>query len=284
MQIWQPGIDAGLITFLLYVFGMGMAVLMVAFMRQTTMRGEVSPFIMELPAYHTPQFHNLMVHLWDKLKHYIKKAFTIIVASAIVIWFLSHFSWEWKYLEDARMNESILHDIGAFVQWICTPMGFGYNTSAMREFGWVFVVAAVTGLIAKENVISTFFVLGNCLAAGAVLDEGTMEGWQAVQFLVAETGITWQGLIAFVVFNMLTVPCFAAAATVRAELPKGKFKFTVAFWLLTSWITAAAVFVILSWWWTVFPFAAAIALVVVYFVLRNKGKIDLGRKKKAKKQ
>lgn len=278
VQIWNPGIDAGLITFLLYVFGMAMAVIMVAFMRQTTMRGEVAPFIMELPAYHTPQFHNLMVHLWDKLKHYLKKAFTIIVASAIVIWFLSHFSWEWKYLPDEQMNESILHDIGAFVQWICTPMGFGYNSPLLREFGWVFVVAAVTGLIAKENVISTFFVLGNCLAASAVLDESSMEGWQAVQFLVAQTGITWQGLIAFTVFNMLTIPCFAAAATVKGELPKGKFKYTVAFWMLTSFITSSVVFVVLSWWWTAFIVAALIALVVTYFVLRNKGKIRFGNK------
>ena len=281
VQIWQPGIDAGLITFLLYVFGMAMAVVMVAFMRQTSMRGEVAPFIMELPAYHLPQFHNLMLHLWDKLKHYLKKAFTIIVASAVVIWFLSHFSWEWKYLADEQMNESILHDIGAFVQWICTPMGFGYNTPALREFGWVFVVAAVTGLIAKENVISTFFVLGNCLAASAVLDESSMEGWQAVQLLVSQTGITWQALIAFTVFNMLTVPCFAAAATVKAELPKGKFKYTVAFWLLTSFVVSSLVFVVLSWWWTAFIVAAAVALAVVFFVLRNRGKIRFGSKNRA---
>ena len=279
VHIWNPGIDQGLIVFLLYVFGMAMAVITVALMRQTTMRGEVPPFIMELPAYHAPQFRNLMVHLWDKLKHYIKKAFTIIVASAIVIWFLSHMSWEWHYLPDERMNESILHDIGAFVSWICTPMGFGYNTAVMRETGWVFVVAAVTGLIAKENVISTFFVLGNCL--GGALNEETMEGWEAVSFLVTETGITWQGLIAFTVFNMLTIPCFAAAATVKGETPKGKFKFTVAFWMITSYLTATAVFVVLSWWWTVFILAAVIALVVAYFILSNKGKINLKFRKRS---
>ena len=140
------GVNADLLVFALYVFGMAMAVIMVAFMRQTSMRGEVAPFIMELPAYHAPQFHNLMVHLWDKLKHYLKKAFTIIVASAIVIWFLSNFSWQWQMVE---MDESILYDIGSFVCWICTPMGFGVQWG---EYAWVFVVAAVTGLIAKENV------------------------------------------------------------------------------------------------------------------------------------
>ena len=107
-----------------------------------------------------------------------------------------------------------------------------------------------------------------------------MEGWQAVQFLVQQTGISWQGLIAFTVFNMLTIPCFAAAATVKAELPKGKFKFTVAFWLITSYLTSTAIYLIFTWWWTVFIVAVLIALVVVYFVLRNKGKINLSRKNK----
>ena len=96
----------------------------------------------------------------------------------------------------------------------------------------------------------------------------------------SDVGITWQGLIAFCIFNMLTVPCFAAAATVRAELPKGKFKSTLAFWLLTSYITSVVVYVVLSWWWTCFIVAALIALVVAYFVLRNKGKINFSRKKK----
>ena len=112
-----------------------MAIVMLLFMRQTSMRGEVPPFIMELPAYHAPQFRSLMIHLWDKLKHYVKKACTIIVASSIVIWFLSHFAWDWSYLEDELMNRSILADIGNFLLWICTPMGFGLQLS---EFGWVF--------------------------------------------------------------------------------------------------------------------------------------------------
>mgnify|MGYP005867426177 CR=1 FL=1 len=275
------GIDAGLIVFLLYVFGMAMAVLMVALMRQTSMRGEVAPFIMELPAYHAPQFKNLMAHLWDKLKHYVHKAFTIILASCIIIWFLSNFSWEWKMVS---MNESILHDIGSFCQWLFTPMGFGYGTSALNQYGWVFVVAAVTGLIAKENVIATFFILAQALGGLVGVEGQSEDGIAEVLFLMEKTGITWQGLMAFTVFNMLTVPCFAAAATVRGELPKGKFKYTLAFWLLTSYITSALVFVVLSWWWTAFIVAAVIALAVVYFVLRNKGKINFGRRKGASRE
>ena len=271
-------LDGGLLTFALYVFGMVMAVVTVAFMRQTSMRGEVPPFIMELPAYHAPQFRNLMLHLWDKLKHYIKKAFTIILASSIVIWFLSNFSWSWQLV---GIEDSILYNIGTFVQWICTPMGFGLQ---LGKFGWVFVVAAVTGLIAKENVITTFYVL--VPAIGAVLpdwDDGE-SGIGAVMALMESTGVTWQGLIAFCVFNMLTIPCFAAAAAVRGETPKGKFKNTVAFWMITSYLTAAIVYTVLSWWWTAFILVALIALVVICFVFRNKGMIRWGKKSKQRNE
>ena len=271
-------LDGGLLTFALYVFGMVMAVVTVAFMRQTSMRGEVPPFIMELPAYHAPQFLNLMLHLWDNLKHYIKKAFTIILASSIVIWFLSNFSWSWQLV---GIEDSILYNIGTFVQWICTPMGFGLQ---LGKFGWVFVVAAVTGLIAKENVITTFYVL--VPAIGAVLpdwDDGE-SGIGAVMALMESTGVTWQGLIAFCVFNMLTIPCFAAAAAVRGETPKGKFKNTVAFWMITSYLTATIVYTVLSWWWTAFILVALIALVVIFFVFRNKGMIRWGKKSKQRNE
>ena len=267
-------VNADLLVFGLYVFGMVMAVISVAVMRQTTMRGEAAPFIMELPDYHLPQFRSLMVHLWDKLKHYIKKAFTIIVASAIVIWFLSNFNWSWQMV---GIEESILYSIGSFVQWVCTPMGFGLQ---LGTFGWVFVVAAVTGLIAKENVIATFYVL--VPAIGAVLpgwDDGE-SGIGAVVALMQSTGITWQALIAFTVFNMLTIPCFAAAATVRGETPKGKFKWTVAFWMLTSYLTATAVYLILTWWWTVFIVAALAAGFIGFVILRNRGAIVCRKKEK----
>ena len=283
-------LSADVLVFLLYLFGMIMAVLMVLFMRQTSMRGEVAPFIMELPSYHVPQFRNLMAHLWDKLKHYIKKAFTIILASSIVIWFLSNFNWEWECLtvaedEISRMNESILHDIGSFFMWICTPMGFGLQ---LGQYGWVFVVAAVTGLIAKENVISTFYVLAGAIGV-TVLGVAGEDGESGIGVIAAflaseEVGITWQGLIAFCVFNMLTVPCFAAAATVKGELPKGKFRWTIAFWLLTSFLTATAIYLMFTWWWTAFIVAALIALVVAYFILRNKGKINFHFKKSKKLQ
>lgn len=146
-----------MITYSMYLLGVVVAIISVLLMRNTTMRGEVPPFIMELPSYHAPQFKNLMLHLWDKTKHFVKKAFTIILASTIVIWFISHFSFSWQFLPDEQINQSILAGLGQLVQPLFTPLGFG---SQLGSWGWVFVVAAITGLIAKENVISTFSVLG----------------------------------------------------------------------------------------------------------------------------
>ena len=257
-----------LIVLAMYLLGIIVAVATVILMRSTTMRGEVPPFIMELPAYHRPLFNSLMIHLWDKLKHFIKKAFTIILASTIVVWFLSHFSWDWRYLPDEEMSGSILASLGMLVQPLLTPIGCG---SQLKAYGWVFAVAAVTGLIAKENVLATFSVLCATIASGAGLEfAATEEGVTEVMFLIQQTGITIPALIAFIGFNMLTIPCFAACATAKAELPKGKFKWTLLFWMATSYLVSAAIYLIGSWWWTAFIFAAVLAAAIVGIVFWNK--------------
>ncbi len=261
--------NADFITFGMYVLGVATAIVAVLVMRNTTMRGEVPPFIMELPAYHLPQFKSLMIHLWDKCKHFIKKAFTIILASTIVIWFISHFSFDWKFLADEQINESILASIGMFVQPLFTPLGFG---AQLQNWGWVFVVAAVTGLIAKENVIATFGVLAACIIGSALPEDE--EGISYVVAMIDATGITVPALIAFIAFNMTTIPCFAAVATARAELPSKKsFNWTLLFWLVTSYIVAAAVYTVGSWWWTIFLWLAAAVLIslgIVWFNRRKK--------------
>ncbi len=271
VQMFGVG-NADLITYGMYLLGVITAIACVILMRATTMKGEVPPFIMELPAYHVPQFKALMLHLWDKTKHFVKKAFTIILASTIFIWFVSHFSWTWQFLEDEQINSSILAGIGGLVQPLFTPLGFG---SQLGVNGWVFVVAAVTGLIAKENVIATFGTLGACLA-GAVIDVEADGGVAAVAAMISGTGINVAGLIAFIAFNMLTIPCFAAVATAKAELPNKKsFRSTLLFWIATSYITASMVYLIGTWWWTVFIFAAVWALIITAIVLKNQGKLNL---------
>ena len=260
--------SADIITYSMYLLGIVVAICSVLLMRNTTMKGEVPPFIMELPAYHAPRFSALMIHLWDKTKHFVKKAFTIILASVIVIWFLSNFTWNWTMIAgEEYMSESILASLGQFVQPLFTPLGFG---SQLNEYGWVFAVAAVTGLLAKEDVIGTFGTLA-AVFVGAVIDTEADGGLAAVQTMISGTGITVPALIAFIAFNMLTIPCFAAVATAKAELPDKKtFRWTLVFWIVTSYVVSAAIYVIGSWWWTCFFFAAAAAALIAGVVLYNK--------------
>ncbi len=267
--------NAEFITYGMYLLGIIVAILSVLLMRGTTLKGETPPFIMELPAYHAPQFKNLMLHLWDKTKHFIKKAFTIILASTIVIWMLTHFTFDWQLLEDEQINSSILAGLSQLIQPLFTPLGFG---SQLGKYGWVFVVAVVAGLIAKENVITTFGTLALCLVKVASLELGNLDvlaedGVDAVQAMILATGISVPGLISFIAFNMTTIPCFAAVGTAKGELQNNKrFKWTLLFWLISSYIVGAAVYTIGAWWWSLFIWLAVVAAVTTLIVLYNKGK------------
>ncbi len=267
--------NADVITFGMYVFGVCTAVVCVLLMRNTTLKGETPPFIMELPAYRLPAFKNLMLHLWDKTKHFVKKAFTIIFASTVLIWLFSHVSPSWKYLPDEEMQNSVLASIGMFLQPVFTPLGFG---SQLGSFGWVFAVAAITGLVAKENVIATFTTLALCI--GAYAGNGTEEGVEELAGLIdviaVDSGISRgeliSALIAFIVFNMTTVPCFAACATAKAELPKGKFRWTLLFWLSVSYIAGAMVYTVGAYVWTLAIWVVVIAAAVAGIIIYNKRK------------
>ncbi len=269
------GVSADVITYSMYLLGIITAIVSVLLMRSTSLKGETPPFIMELPAYHAPQFKNLMAHLWDKTKHFVKKAFTIILASTIVIWVLTHFDFSWHLLADEEINQSILANISMLVQPIFTPLGFG---SQLGEFGWVFVLAAVSGLIAKENVISTFGTLAACLMANPVVASkiglaniASEAGIGAVKAMILATDISVPALLAFIAFNMTTIPCFAAVGTAKAELQnKKRYQWTLLFWVATSYLVASMIYTIGSWWWTAFIWAAAIAVVTVIIVMRNK--------------
>ena len=275
--------NADVITLGMYFTGIIVAIIAILIMRNTTLRGETPPFIMELPAYHWPKFSSLMLHVWDKCKHFIKKAFTIILVSNILIWFLQSFTPSWQYIEYAdgeflgefTTNDSILANIGKIIQPLFTPLGFG---SQLGSYGWVFAVGAITGLIAKENVIATFSMLGAALSASGAVDPSTLpagieaiEGAGDVGLMIAATGINVWGVISFIVFNMTTIPCFAAVATAKAELKKGTLKNTIFFWLITSYIAASAFYLIGTWWWCVFIYlaVAGIAIVTIHFVNKN---------------
>ncbi len=299
--------NVDIITYSMYLVGMVTAIVAVIVMRKTELSGDVPPFIMELPAYHLPQFKSLMIHLWDKLKHFIKKAFTIILLSTIIIWFLSSFQCNWHMCPELLNEEgdfvcydiskSILAAIGQLVQPLFTPLGFG---SQLGAYGWVFAVAAITGLIAKENVIATFGVLSATIymvshatagfvpaeIAGIIDDES---GVSAVVNMIEATDISWAGLISFIVFNMTTIPCFAAVATAKGELTKKGFKKTIFFWLGVSYLTATIVFLFLlpmaqggAYWWSEIIVVALIACIFGFVYLYNHHDLLNRFKKEAK--
>ena len=280
--------NADLITYSMYVIGLALAVVTIILMRSTTQKGEIAPFIMELPAYHMPSGKGLAVHLWDKIKHYLQKVFTVILASTVVIWFLSNFGWNWKM---TSIDKSILASVGQFVQPLFTPLGFG---SQLGGLGWVFAVAAVMGLIAKENVLAAFLTMASVIVAlatsgvlvnpdvltpeilaelNALIEGGEFseDGYEVVA-MIAATGISWQGLIAFIVFNMSTIPCFAAVATAKGEIAKGKFRYTLLFWVVTSYLVTAITYTVLTWWWTALIWAAVAAVAIAGIVVYNKKK------------
>ena len=258
--------NAELITYGMYVIGLVVAIATIIIMRSTTQRGEIAPFIMELPAYHAPSFKGLMIHLWDKVTHYVKKVFTIILLSTILIWFLSNFNWSWGYVGEA-IDTTILASIGQFIQPIFTPLGFG---SQLGKFGWVFAVAAITGLIAKENVIATFGTLAACLVGSFVATEEGIEEVLAMMTTISTTlGVStsalWPAMIAFIVFNMTTIPCFAAVASAKGELGKGKAKWTLLFWMVTSFVASAITYVFCTMFatWSLWSILVSIAIVIL---------------------
>ena len=271
--------NADVITFSMYITGVVLAIVAIILMRNTTLKGETPPFIMELPAYHLPKFKALMLHVWDKGKHFVKKAFTIILISNIIIWFLQSFTPSLQFIEydeeigflsSLTTNDSILANIGRSFQFLFTPLGFG---SQLGSYGWVFAVGSITGLIAKENVISTFAMLGAVVGNIAINNAdaaSAIEGASDVAKMISATGINVPGILAFIVFNMTTIPCFAAVATAKAELKKGTLKYTIAFWLIASYVSASAFYLIGTWWWTVFIYIFAIVCLIVFIVLKNK--------------
>ena len=277
--------NADLITYAMYLVGICAAIICVIVMRFTTLRGETAPFIMELPAYHAPGFKALTLHVWDKLKHFVKKAFTIILASTIIIWFLQSFGWNWHMVAEDGIDKSILGSLGQLLQPFFTPLGFG---SQLNSNGWVFAVAAVTGLIAKENVIATFYALAagvsaaidpalmeELIAAGEASEDGILE----VSAMIQATGITWPALIAFIVFNMTTIPCFAAVATAKAELPGNKIWPTILFWMIASYVCATVVYLTLEYVWpiAIILVVAVLCGVAIYFFNKYKDQKTLSK-------
>ena len=182
--------------------------------------GDPAPFVMELPAYHWPTVSNVLRSMWERGWSFIKKAGTIILMSTIVLWFLMNFGWvdgSFGMLEAEQLNDSILASIGSVIAPLFAPLGWG---------DWKMAVAAVTGLIAKENVVGTFGVL---FGFGEVAEDG-QEIWGQLA-----GSLSTVAAYSFLVFNLLCAPCFAAMGAIKREMNNAKW-----FWTATGYQTLLA--------------------------------------------
>ena len=187
-----------------YFIGMAAIIISGIMLKKTKMfAGDPAPFVMELPAYHWPTLGNVLRSMWERGWSFIKKAGTIILLSTIFVWFTSYFGWvdgTFQMLSDDQIDCSILAKIGSAIAWIFAPLGWG---------NWQAVVASITGLVAKENIVGT---LGVLYGGG----DGSVYDAMAAAF----TGIT---AYSFLVFNLLCAPCFAAIGAIKREMNNRKW-------------------------------------------------------------
>lgn len=202
-----------------YFLGIFMIIICGIILNKTKVfKGEPAPFVMELPQYHIPSFKGVILHMWDRAKAFIVKAGTIIFVACAVIWFTSSFSWT---LQMVDAQDSILASIGKVIAPIFAPLGFG---------NWQSAVSTLTGFVAKENVVGTFGVLF-----------GIAEAAEDTPVLLTQIGsmFTAASGLAFIAFNMLNAPCFAAIGAIRREMGSWKWMWiTIGFQTLTAYIVA----------------------------------------------
>ena len=187
--------------------------------------GDPAPFVMELPAYHWPTVSNVLRSMWERGWSFIKKAGTIILMSTIVLWFLMNFGWvdgSFGMLEAEQLNDSILASIGSVIAPLFAPLGWG---------DWKMAVAAVSGLIAKENVVGTFGILFGFAEDGAEI-WGQLAG-----------SLSTVAAYSFLVFNLLCAPCFAAMGAIKREMNNTKWFFTaIGYQTLLAYVVSLCIY------------------------------------------
>ncbi len=190
--------------------------------------GDPAPFVMELPAYHMPTVGNVLRSMWERGWSFIKKAGTIITLSTILLWFLMSFGWvdgSFGMLEAEQLNDSILASIGNVIAPLFAPLGWG---------DWKMAVAAVTGLIAKENVVGTFGIL---FGFAEVAENGTEIWGQLAGSMTAVAAYS------FLVFNLLCAPCFAAMGAIKREMNNAKwFWFAIGYQTLLAYVVSLCIY------------------------------------------
>lgn len=217
-----------LVMISIYLFGIMVAILSALLLKNTVFKGEGTPFVLELPLYRFPLWRNVIRQMWDKAKDFIERAFTIIFLASMLIWFLSSFDFGLTMVDDASV--SMLALISGQLTFIFKPLGFGT---------WEAVSALVTGLTAKEAVVSTLGVLLNISDSSALIT--------AIGNL-----FTPISAISFMIFTLLYIPCFAAVAVVKREVIKVKDTILIlAYQMAAAWIMSFVVYNVLSLIWRI---------------------------------
>lgn len=209
---------AALMMCVLYIVGMLIGIVVALILNKTVYRGKPVPFVMELPNYRFPSPRSVLLLMWDKAKDFLQKAFTVIFAATVVIWFLGAFDSRLNYVSDS--SNSLLAAIGRLISPVFAPLGFG---------DWRVSTALITGFTAKESVVSTL---------GVLLGTGTAGLGETLSAL-----LTPLSALSFLVFTLLYTPCVAAVATIRRELNSTpKTVGVVVFQCVVAWLCAFIVY------------------------------------------
>ena len=211
----------GLAVLSIYILGLIIAIICAFIIQKTVLKGGHAPFVMELPPYRLPTAKTLGLHLWEKVKDFFSKAATVLLGASVIIWFCQYFSFSLTHVENS--NESILGVIGSFIAPIFAPLGFG---------NWQSAVAILSGLIARESVVSTLGILygtgGDALGALSEVLQGVFTPLSAYSFMV---------------FILLFIPCIAAVNAVRREMNSAKWTaLTFAFQACVAWIVTFIIY------------------------------------------
>ena len=225
--------NAGWVSWSAYFVGVAAIICSGIILKKTKMfAGDPAPFVMELPAYHWPTVGNVLRSVWERGWSFIKKAGTIILLSTIILWFLMSFGWvdgSFGMLEAEQLDASILAKIGSAIAWIFAPLGW---TQAGE--GWKMAVAAVSGLIAKENVVATFGLL---FGFAEVAEDGS-EIWGSLAQVM--TPVAAYG---YLIFNLLCAPCFAAMGAIKREMNNVKwFWFAIGYQCGLAYVAALCIY------------------------------------------
>jgi len=258
--------NKGWVAFAAYFLGITAVVVSGIMLKKTRLfQGEPAPFVMELPAYRWPSIKSVLITTWDRVSAFVKKASTIILLATIIIWFTTYFGWldgTFQMLETSQMDHSILASVGGAIAWLFKPLGWGE---------WRPVVAAITGLVAKETVVSSFGIFYGF----AEVAETGQEIW--VNLRSAFTPIS---SASFLIFVLLSAPCFAAIGAIRREMNDGKWTaFAVGYMTVLAYVTALIVYQVGMWvqgngfsFWT--GVALALVALILWMLFRPAPKMD----------